>query len=634
MDEAETRRRVLTFRNLQRDMATLFGDYRQGIRRVYPDVVMQRVAAEMNADPNDLLAERNRPVRRGWPWNQLASRGNQEMVTLQAQNWKRFWRKRLQAQNVDEDIPLQVGAGRVRRLLRSKGLDARLVKVLGSGGQGMVSLWEINNRREWKRVVIKSTALEGGVLEREKGTTLTVKRAKHTVQLLRFNGDIMVPKDDGSDETEDIESWQQLDDSLEIMCIEYMKNGDMFRFLARIGRVGTIIPNQVLWKIFICHSTRSLTVSAVVKACIAMAHPPRHAKDANTGEDRNTSWGTRLRGKTPYLLPIAGNYGWHSNVWHIGVCMHMLITHSAWTDPPQAIGPLNDHNAMAELFPTPFRVTDFDGQSVDPFYTYGIWLTNPTALEAPIDTALMMILVRCLAADPADRPSLRELLRYARWRQTQPDFREGQDEIRAWSDENISQPPIPSPEAPASTRTGLAALGTDVMDRLTEAAGMLRIGGLANQADRAEEPQLRRVAPVENLRQEHQEQEAAAPPERPRPAPSNWWWNNVISDRIAQLQNVIYARVVPLPPNPPPPPLHRVPGVDDLRARFQQDAQRQPQPPQNLGQGGRADEPRGQNNDQSQPPRGILRNNRPARDVRVRFAEGVPSPSRRGLRPL
>lgn len=124
--------------------------------------------------------------------------------------------------------------------------------------------------------------------------------------------------------------------------------------------------------------------------------------------------------------------------------MHMLVTHSQWTDPPQAIGPLNDHAAMAELFPTPFDITDFDGQSVDPFYTYGIWLTNPTALEAPIDTALMMILIRCLAADPASRPSLRELLRYARWRETQPDWRDGQDELRDWSDEHISQPPIVS----------------------------------------------------------------------------------------------------------------------------------------------------------------------------------------------
>lgn len=174
------------------------------------------------------------------------------------------------------------------------------------------------------------------------------------------------------------------------------------------------------------------------------------------------------------------------------------------------------------------------------------------------------------------------------------------------------------------------------MDRLTEAAGLLRIGGVANQADRAEEPQVRRVAPVENIRQRYQEQEAAAPPappappERPRRARFNWWWNNVISDRMAQLQNVIYARVEPLPPNPPPPPLRGVPGVENLRARFQQDAQRQPQPPQDLGQGGPAVEPRGQGNDQPQPPQGILRDNRPARDVRVRFAEGPPPG--RGLR--
>lgn len=80
----------------------------------------------------------------------------------------------------------------------------------------------------------------------------TVKRARHLVQLLRFNGDIMVPKNDGSDETEDIERWQQADDSLEIMCIEYMKNGDMLRFMTRVGRVGMPVPNRVLWKIFIC----------------------------------------------------------------------------------------------------------------------------------------------------------------------------------------------------------------------------------------------------------------------------------------------------------------------------------------------------------------------------------------------
>lgn len=155
------------------------------------------------------------------------------------------------------------------------------------------------------------------------------------------------------------------------------------------------------------------------------------------------------------------------------------------------------------------------------------------------------------------------------------------------------------------------------MDRLTEAAGMLRISGLANRADKEEQPQLRRVAPEENLRQKYQELESK------RRAPRSWWWNNTISNRIAQLQNVIYANVVPLQEDQrPPPPLRHVEGVDDLRGRFQQDAQQLAQQPQNLGRR-RADEPRDQNNNQSAPPRGILRRRGPVRDLRVRFADGV-----------
>jgi hypothetical protein len=170
--DAEMRQRVLIFRNLQRDLATLFADYRNGVTRLYPDVVLERVAADMNADPRDLVSQRNRPLRRGWPWNGLPSQPNRDMVNLQAQNWKRFWRKRFQEDNVDDDIPKQLSAGRVRRLLRRNGIDARLVKVLGSGGQGMVSLWEVRTRMGWKRVVIKSTALQGAGLEQEKETTL------------------------------------------------------------------------------------------------------------------------------------------------------------------------------------------------------------------------------------------------------------------------------------------------------------------------------------------------------------------------------------------------------------------------------------------------------------------------------
>lgn len=79
-----------------------------------------------------------------------------------------------------------------------------------------------------------------------------MKRARHLVQLLRFNGDIMIPRSDGLDETENIARWDEADNSLEIMCMEYMKNGDMLGFMTRVGSAGIPVPNNVLWKIFIC----------------------------------------------------------------------------------------------------------------------------------------------------------------------------------------------------------------------------------------------------------------------------------------------------------------------------------------------------------------------------------------------
>ena len=333
-----------------------------------------------------------------------------------------------------------------------------------------------------------------------------------------------------------------------------------------------------------------------------------------------------------------------------------------WTNPPKAIGPLNDHNAMADMFPQPYRVTNFDGQLVDPFYTYGIWLCNPTAREMPIDENIMGILVRCLAADPADRPSLRELIRWARWRQAQPDWKEGQDEIRAWANEHIRQAPIvrkglrispnyesvikltpcalrkPSPQAPSSLRTGLAAIGTDVMDRLTRAAELLRIGGVANMADKAEKTPSRSLEPVKNLRQRYQEQEGTGPAQPPatQQAPAGWW-DTMVYSRLAQLQNLLnIGRLPSTADEPPPRPVRRRGGIDDLRARFHEDAEGQPQPPQppqNVAPSGPVDDLEALIYDLPAQPRGILRRSRPVRDLRVRFADDAgPSSQSRGLR--
>ncbi|KAG8162278.1 hypothetical protein KVR01_008043 [Diaporthe batatas] len=632
--DPETRQRIVTLRNIQGDLAVLFGDYRNGVKRLYPDVVLQRIAAEMRGE-GATFAEKNRPVRRGWPWNGLPSQSNLQMVRLQAQNWKRFWRQRFLPEQLDDDIPAQLGAGRVRRLLRSKGINARLVKVLGSGGQGMVSLWEINTMRGWKRVVIKSTALEGAVLQREKATTLAMKRARHLVQLLRFNGDIMIPKGDGSDETESIAQWEEADNSLEIMCIEYMKNGDMLGFMTRVGSAGIPVPNRVLWKIFICRKwveppgtegqeglMPGVTEEAQRLLAYNLVHFDLDPQNVMIGDFDNDE---------------------HAEV-PIFKCMHMLITQASWPNPPKAVGPLNDDVAMADLFPTHFvfRVTDFDGNLVNPFHTYGAWLANPSVVESerPLDNNLASILVRCLAADPADRPSLRELLRWARWRETQPDWRVGQDEIRAWVDEHISQPPAAPVRAPASLQTGLAAIGPDVMDRLTEAAGMLRISGMATVADKAERLAPRRVAPVDDLRQIYQDQEGSDRPPGIKQAPFGWM-ATMVQSRLAQLQNLLNIGRLPSTANQTPTrPLRRRDGVDDLRAGFRQGSLRRRERTDDLraaflqGDGSHMPPPQRPEyqNNQVQPPPGVLRRNRPGRDLRVRFADQVGPPPGRRLR--
>ncbi|KAJ0117223.1 hypothetical protein J7T55_003633 [Diaporthe amygdali] len=568
--DAEAQLRLLTFRNLQTDLATYFNDYRQGIMRAYPDVVLRRVAADQNADADDLLRARNRP----------------------AQNWKRLWRKRFQGHDLDGDIPVQIAASRVSRLLRSKGMDIRLIKVLGTGGQGMVSLWEINNRRIWKRVVIKSTVAEGGVLQREKMMTLNVKRARHTVQLLRFNGDIMQPKNDGSDETQDIQRWQQADNSLEILCLEYMKNGDVLHFLMRVGSLGMYVPNKVLWRIFTC----------LVKACVAMAYPPRHSKnlayedcwsDPPGLDDIEESLPNGPDDAIKYLaydlvhfdldgqneVPVfkVGDFGLarpasdpanHAhNIWHIGILMHMIATQSLWTMPPAAIGPVNDHVAMAEMFPSPLEFKDFDRNPVRPFYTYGLWLSNKNSLNSELDVYLMMVLVRCLAADPEDRPSLRELLRWCSWRENDAHWDDQQESVRDWSDANINQPAPPPPSA-AAAQPGLARIGPDVMERLADAAEMLRIGGLATRAEKAEQSRLRRVAPVGNIRQQFQDGEGPPPSPGVRRAPVGWW-DTVVQSRFAQLQNLLNIGRLPSPADDPPPrDLRRRRPLNDLRGRY------------------------------------------------------------------
>lgn len=100
--------------------------------------------------------------------------------------------------------------------------------------------------------------------------------------------------------------------------------------------------------------------------------------------------------------------------------MHDIITQSQPPDPPAAFGPLNGPDAT--LMPDGIQTfRDVNGNAVEQFYTHGSWLR-----DADInDNQLKGLLIRCLADQPAHRPTLRELKAYLT----------KADKIRSWEDD-------------------------------------------------------------------------------------------------------------------------------------------------------------------------------------------------------
>lgn len=97
-----------------------------------------------------------------------------------------------------------------------------------------------------------------------------------------------------------------------------------------------------------------------------------------------------------------------------------MITQRKPPDPPAAFGPMNgpDDNMMPDGVPV---FCDVNGNAVDPFYTHGSWLRSAET----IDNDLKGLLIRCLADQPAHRPTLKELNVYL----------DKADRILAWTDD-------------------------------------------------------------------------------------------------------------------------------------------------------------------------------------------------------
>lgn len=113
-------------------------------------------------------------------------------------------------------------------------------------------------------------------------------------------------------------------------------------------------------------------------------------------------------------------------------CTNDIITKSLPPYPPAAVGPVSpDVNAALSL-----QVTDFWGNLVEPFYVHGHWLLDQQSIE----NDLKMLLIRCLADQPAHRPILEEFTEWMNHVEAPPEWRTNPDD-HDWFQRTFAEPP-------------------------------------------------------------------------------------------------------------------------------------------------------------------------------------------------
>lgn len=111
-----------------------------------------------------------------------------------------------------------------------------------------------------------------------------------------------------------------------------------------------------------------------------------------------------------------------------------MVTRREPPYPPFATGPMNgpDGSLMPDGIPA---LRDIDGNVVDSFYTHGGWLRD----QMNIDNDLKGLLIRCLADQPAHRPTLQELSTYMARAERMQGWNDDPDD-RDWFDRMAGEP--------------------------------------------------------------------------------------------------------------------------------------------------------------------------------------------------
>ncbi|KAI8635452.1 kinase-like domain-containing protein [Xylariaceae sp. FL1651] len=336
------------------------------------------------------------------------------------------------------------------------------------------------------------------------------QKAEHIIQLAYADGEGVIDEE-GDNEMSNTSTEPTRGDEygneedvprVTTIITEMLENGDLSNFIVRVREHNQKVPITVLWRFFLC----------LVRMCIGLAYPPASLRENNnvpgpitervpnrlkdnpkrmvhfdidpknifvgdvlTGEhsvspllklgdfglateiepDSTDTYYELFRnyGKRGFYAPeqfcadwnyiqptmhllmnheIAGNYGWHTNVWGIGLTMETLITLCYPQQPP--------HPVATSLKPP-------EGKSR--YDSYGVHLLSEE--YSRVDHDLLAAVIRCQAHLPADRPPLHELEKYvSECAGTRVYPGESFDEVLAWTEKILYEPPDDSPSAAAT----------------------------------------------------------------------------------------------------------------------------------------------------------------------------------------
>ncbi|KAI0968312.1 hypothetical protein F4678DRAFT_474467 [Xylaria arbuscula] len=279
-----------------------------------------------------------------------------------------------------------------------------------------------NSEQVLRRLVVKASFPEvRGAVARERDWVYHLRFARHIVKWLSLSPDLMAPRPGN-------EGFR-----MPYFFVEYLESGTLGQFQKRIENVATLrltsrleipflLPNRLLWSIFLC----------LIRACVAMAWPPEGPDVVFEVPTQSEPWTLAhmdMHNNNVMFGNIDDNEAEHRvmpvvKLIDLGEALERPVGESRF--PPDQYGIEGYDNVL--LLATHRPNTGRRNQGIDKnLLDVGVLMANlvsntqgfvitcrrnitDTNIHPYLDKDLRVLIQRCLAVDPENRPRLEELI--------------------------------------------------------------------------------------------------------------------------------------------------------------------------------------------------------------------------------